>query len=311
MTARGTDKIPLEMGATWFGPQHQNLIKLLEELEIPGFKQYAEGSVLFEASPSSPPQAIEIPPQAPSFRITGGTSRLIQKLAEFLSDEEIFYNEAVKELIFEDKSVKVITTNRMLEAEKVICCIPPALLVNTIELRPGLPQNYFNIARNTHTWMQESIKAGVVYKEPFWKGRNISAIFSNSGPVVEFHDHSDATDSRFALCGFLHPGVEDHSRSEREEKVVRQLVRLFGEKARDYLGYEEVVWKNESFTSVNTGQDFQPHQNNGNPVFQDILYDGRMILCNSETSPVYGGYMEGAVYAANVNAKRVLEDLQN
>lgn len=47
-TVYGTNNTPVEMGATWFGTQHKNLIALLEELGIKYFEQYMEGTVFFQ-----------------------------------------------------------------------------------------------------------------------------------------------------------------------------------------------------------------------------------------------------------------------
>ncbi|MBZ9731709.1 FAD-dependent oxidoreductase, partial [Salegentibacter sp. JZCK2] len=185
-TVLGTDGVPLEMGATWFGNQHQNLIELLKELKLPDFKQAMAGSAIFEASPSSLSQRIELPPQDPSFRIVGGTSKLIQALSNFFTAEEISYNEQVEQIFIKDEQVYIKTNKQTLSAKKTICCIPPALLVNLVKFSPELPEPFFTEARNTHTWMQESIKAGVVYKEPFWKDHKVSIIVSNQGPVIEY-----------------------------------------------------------------------------------------------------------------------------
>lgn len=47
-TVYGTDNTPVEMGATWFGPQHKNLIALLKELEKNYFEQYMDGTVFYQ-----------------------------------------------------------------------------------------------------------------------------------------------------------------------------------------------------------------------------------------------------------------------
>ena len=39
----GKQDTPMEMGATWFGEEHLNLIKLLSELNIGYFEQHTEG----------------------------------------------------------------------------------------------------------------------------------------------------------------------------------------------------------------------------------------------------------------------------
>lgn len=306
-TVGGAEGPPLEMGATWFGNQHQHLKDLLKELKISDFKQNMEGSVIFEASPNLAAQRIDIPPQDPSFRIVGGTNRLIKALLDFFSNKEIFFKEQVEKIKVEDGQLKIKTNNQTFSAKRVVCCIPPALLVNSIKFVPELPEPISRIAKSTHTWMQESIKAGVVYKTPFWKDIKISTIVSNQGPVIEYYDHSDYTNSKYALCGFVHPDYANQTREEREERIISQLKRLFGEEAREYTGYEEVVWQHEKFTNANTEEDFLPHQNNGNRIFQEPLYNGKVFISNSETSALYGGYMEGAVYVANQVAKRILE----
>ncbi len=43
-TLEGGGDTPVEMGATWFGSQHVNLIKLLKELGMAGFEQYMKGT---------------------------------------------------------------------------------------------------------------------------------------------------------------------------------------------------------------------------------------------------------------------------
>ena len=163
-TMEGADGTPLEMGATWFGNQHEHLKNLLEEFELRAFKQYMIGGVLFEASPFSSPQRINIPPQDPRFRIEGGTGKLIQVLVDSFTAEEIKFNEQVKQIVVEEEIVKVITNNRTFSAMKVVCCISPALVVNSIKFQSELPEAIFSESLKTHTWMQESVKAGVVIK---------------------------------------------------------------------------------------------------------------------------------------------------
>lgn len=307
-TVKGTDDTPMEMGATWFGNQHQNLKDLLEELELRVFKQFTEGSAVFEASPFSPPQRFHIPSQEPSFRIAGGTIKIIQALLDSFNAEEVLYNQRVEQISVEEEYVSIKTMGRNFSAIRVICCIPPALLANSVNFSPPLPEVFSTEAKNTHTWMQESVKAGVVFKEAFWKKEGVSTIVSNEGPVIEYYDHSDSTGSKFSLCGFLHPNYARLDRAEREEEVIRQLKRIFGKKAEEYIGYEEVVWQEEEFTNARTGDPFLPHQNNGNPVLRHPLFEGKVLVSNSETSAIYAGYMEGAVYSANQIAKQVLEE---
>ena len=69
-TEKGEKGTPLEMGATWFGAMHTNLMDLIEELGLKKYPQYSEGISLFETKSFEPPQKFFVPEsEAPSYRI--------------------------------------------------------------------------------------------------------------------------------------------------------------------------------------------------------------------------------------------------
>lgn len=296
------------MGATWFGPQHPHLIALLKELEIPAFEQFMEGTAFFEPFSMTPPQAVEIPQEAPSYRIAGGTSNLIETLAHQLDQKEILLNQVVTRLDFQEENVLVFTDDLTFEADRVISTIPPALLTHHMEFEPALPGAIQEICGNTHTWMQDSIKTAIVYEKPFWRDKNWSGtLFSNVGPVSEFYDHSDASGTKYALCGFVNGGLVKYPEFERKSRVMAQLVRIFGEEAENYLDYQEQLWALEEFTKVPGGPDLFPHQNNGDELFAKGWFENRFFIAGTESSPHYGGYLEGAVYAASRVVDRITQ----
>lgn len=298
------------MGATWFGPQHRNLIGLLNELSLGSFKQYMQGPIIYEADPSSPPQLMNVPQGEPSFRIMGGTKAIIDTLAKDLSVEEVVLNAPVHSVDFSEKVIKIKTTDQSFEADKVISTLPPALLVSSIQFNPALPEKLVDVATQTHTWMQDSIKAGISYERPFWKEKEWSGtLFSNVGPLTEFYDHSDSTDSKFALCGFVHEVFAQLTADERLDRVNKQLKSAFGTESLDYVKYEEILWSKEVYTKHQSGTEVIPHQNNGHAVYQNPLFDRRLYIGGSETSLQYGGYMDGAVHAAESTVQKVSNDL--
>ena len=186
-TRRSALDTPVEMGATWFGLKHRNLVGLLHELGIGSFEQYMKGTAYFESFSMAPPQPVELPPEPPSLRIAGGTRQIIKALAESISTEELFLNHPVKRISFDRPLAKVETENRTFEADKVIATVPPALLIDAIEFEPKLPHDLVEVARTTHTWMQDSIKLALVYQEPFWKEQGLSGtVFSNVGQSPSF-----------------------------------------------------------------------------------------------------------------------------
>ena len=92
---------------------------------------------------------------------------------------------------------------------------------------------------------------------------------------------------------------ESMSQEQRREAVRDQLVRVFGEAAGDILDYRDTIWAQERFTVPEGGARLRHHQNNGHALYQKPVLGGRLIIAGTETSPVSGGYMEGAVNSAN------------
>ena len=131
----------------------------------------------------------------------------------------------------------------------VLSTLPPYLFNESIKVTPELPNELTSIAKQTHTWMGESIKVGLTYKEPFWRKDNLSGtIFSNVGPIPEMYDHSNYEDNRFGLKGFFNGNYHSVSREERLAMVLNQLNKYFGEVVNDYMTYEETVWAKEKYT---------------------------------------------------------------
>jgi len=304
---------PLEMGATWLGAQHTHLLQLLKQLNIEIFPQYTEGKISYEVSHFQDIQYFDLPPgQAPSYRIKGGSAKLIETLLDSIDRNAIDFNAQVSEIKDNGKSVEVILSSGVtLKASAVITTIPPQLLAKVILFTPPLPENKTSIMLQTHTWMGESIKYGVSYASPFWREKGLSGMgFSQTGIIQEVHDHSNSESKFFALKGFLNPGLVYMDYEERKEKVINTLIRLFGEAAGNYLQYSEHLWANDPFTSVQNEIQAVPHQNNGHELLRAEVFHGKLMFSGTESSIAYPGYMDGAVFSGLHTAQRVLKQFQ-
>ena len=313
-TNKSSLETPVELGATWFGHQHTEILKLLNELGLGYFEQYMYGTALFEAFSMAPPQEFNIPQDIPSYRVVGGTQKILEHLANFLNPDQLLLNQIVTDIDFSQEKVHLKTNKQTFSADCIISTIPPSLFAHSINCTPILPEDFSNIARLTHTWMQDSTKVAVVYKNSFWREKNFSGtVFSNVGPITEFYDQSDASNTRFALCGFISGGYSYLSAEERKEKVITQLVKLFGKDAANFESYSETVWADETFTKheMQAQLNVIPHQNNGHPLLQEALYNNRLYLGGTETSNEFYGYMEGAVRAANRVVKEIKTTFSN
>ena len=293
------DLAPMEMGATWLGKKHTALTDLLDDLGLEIFEQRLGDTAVYEPISTSPPQIVQLPPNdQPSYRIKGGSSALIQRLADEINGS-IATEQSVIAIEEVGEEMLVRTDTHEIRCSKVVSTLPPYLLLKTIKFLPELPPKIQEIMTQTHTWMGDSIKVGLYYREPFWRSGNLSGtIFSNVGPIPEMYDHADFEDKRFALKGFLNGVYHTVSKAERLNMILQQLRKYYGNQVNDFVEYEETVWCDEPFTFAPYESHILPHQNNGHPVLRKPFCNGKLFIGGSETAMQFPGYMDGAVRSA-------------
>lgn len=305
---------PVEMGATWFAEKHTYLMQLLQELELPYFKQFQTGIGVFETDSSQEPQLFQIPnTEEASYRVAGGTAKLIQTLMHRIGSDGLILGTPLAAVTEHPDHIEIKTgKGESFLCRSLIITIPPFLLVSQdIQFNPVLPRELVHVMEHTHTWMGDSIKFAVSYESSFWRQQGYSGtVFSHSGIATEVYDHSNFEETRFALKGFLSADAAALTKEERATTVIEQLVRLLGEGAANYLSYTDQVWKQEAYTFADYGKYVMPHQYNGHSLYAQPLMHGKLYLAGTETSPHFGGYMDGAVYSGLAAAKNILYRLQ-
>jgi monoamine oxidase len=299
-TKTTTEGVKIDMGATWLGQKHTHLVQLLQELKLPVFQQRLGAKALFEQHRQDKAQIVPLPPNnEPSYRIQGGTSALIQALARHLPEEAVLLGTPVEKIHAKADGVYTFSGALTIKSKVVVSTLPPNLLSHRIELQPALPDALIRLTQQTHTWMGESIKAGVAYAQPFWREHgHTGTAFSHTGPFTELYDHTDAEEGHFALKGFLRNDMANLSTPDRKRLVEGQLLKFFGQRALEYATYEETAWAKEPFTYAPYQDQVLPHQNNGHEMYRKPYWNGRLFLAGSETANVFPGYMEGAVRSA-------------
>lgn len=314
-TLRDSGAASLEMGATWLNPQHRHLMELLQELNLELQPQHMGRQAFYEFISTSPPQLVQIPemgPQDATYRIAGGSSRLIEALQQRLKYTRIFLNAPVSSISAGADFLQLESAAGSFKTPQVVSTLPPRLLADRITFSPALPDAFYDVAARTHTWMGDSIKIGLRFSRPFWEAEGFSGtIMSNAGPLTELYDHCDPQRNVFGLKGFMNPAYFSISSEERKQMVLRQLRKFYGDAAENcLLSYHEAVWRDEAFTYSEYDGHVLPHQNNGHELFSRSYFDGRLHLAGAETSRLHPGYMEAAVKSARDTADALLQKLQ-
>jgi monoamine oxidase len=307
-TLYGTNQAPVEVGATWFTHEHKYLIRLLNELNIEYFEQSMDTTVFYEPSTIAPAQLVQIPKQVPSFRISGGSSSLVNALIDKLDETDVLFNQAVNQIKSHTNTIEAHTSEKVFIGNAIVLAIPPKLWAKNMVFTPHLPADLLSIALQTQTWMEDSIKIALTYKQPFWgQGSLPGTLFSNVGPINEFYDHSNHERSKYALCGFLDSSLKNLSYAERRDDVIKQIKSVFGVQAEDFTSYEECIWSKENNTFTASETILSPHQNNGNPIFHSPVFDNKLFISSTESSAEFPGYMEGALHSANMTVGKLIK----
>ena len=96
-TVKGNMETPMELGATWFSDMHPNLLSLIEELGLQKYNQFSKGKSFFQTKSFEPPQEFFVSEsESPSYRLAGGTQKLIDTLAQLIPKENIKLNKVRK-----------------------------------------------------------------------------------------------------------------------------------------------------------------------------------------------------------------------
>lgn len=308
-TIYGNQNTPMEMGATWFGKEHKNLIQLLSELNIGYFEQHNEGIALFETMSFEPPQQYFVPAnEHAAYRVQAGTYSIINALHHAVGEEAVVLNTIITAIVDEGDQVKITDSlQNNFFCKQLIVAMPPKLLANTIQFVPALPQNINHVMENTQTWMSSSAKFSVEYKNAFWKENGFSgSVYSQSGLATEIYDHCNFEETKFAIKGFLNGSAINYTFQERKEKLIAQLEYYFGSQAQDFISYNDKIW-NDNYIQPSNDRFLPPHYNNGHELFNESYMNNKLFFTGTETSKPFSGYMEGAIIASKSIAARVVE----
>lgn len=297
----------IDFGATWFQNHHGHVIQLLKELQLDKFHQYSQGKSVLVYSTMAPEHYFESDPNAPAaYRIKGHSETMIQALASHFS-EKIQLRTIVTGVSESGNSLVVETDGGTYRAEKVICTVPPKIALR-VQCTPELPEHLRQVMDKTHTWMSNAIKVGLTFDNPFWRVKKLSGtIIGQVGAVTELYDHTTMQEEHFALMGFVNEGLRDCSSEERKKRILEYLSKYLGQEVMHFKTYEEKDWSQDQHTSCETIKSVYMSPTYGNPVFEKMYLGNKLLFSGAETSPVYGGYMDGAIYSAIRAVKKVLD----
>jgi monoamine oxidase len=239
----------------------------------------------------------------------GGVHQLSQRIADQL-DERVLLNSPVSDIGHDSDSVTVTTPNATFRSKALIIAIAPAL-AGRINYSPLL--HHKRDALTQRMPMGSVIKVWIAYPTPFWRARGFSGLFSSDtaafGPAFDVTPPGTSTG---ILAGFFDAknSVEwsAHTREQRRAEVIRCLTGAFGAEASTPHEYVEKNWTQERYSlGCYTGTLGPGALTQFGPTLRERI--GRIFFAGTESSPVWAGYIEGALRSGARAAAEVLEYL--
>jgi monoamine oxidase len=243
-------------------------------------------------------------------RFFGGSQLIAERVAAGLGPGVVTLNSPVSQITAGQGRVRAQAGGTEFTGQRVIVSAPPGL-AGQIEYQPALPLRRRQLTQRAP--MGSVIKCQAIYDEPFWRAAGLSgqATGDGSGAGVVF-DSSPPDGSPGILLGFVEG---DEARrlgqagpDERRQAVIDSFVRYFGPRAASPSGYVELDWQQERWSGGCYGTLFGPSvwTRHGTALREPA---GPIHWAGTETSPVWCGYMDGAVRSGERAAAEVLAAL--
>jgi len=317
--ANSDSSFHFDLGPSWIWPESQpRIARMVSERGLNIYPQWIAGRSLYQSGRDSAPQAfVDHMTYGPARRIEGGSVQLIEKLAQRLPQENLKLGYQL--LAVNDQHDHVELTLRhgastlCVRAKHLVIALPPRLAAESINFTPSLDERLAHLLSDTPTWMAGHAKALIRYRHAFWRNSGLSgsALAGYPGAILgEIFDASDNDGEYAALAGFfaLPAPLRHRYREDLEPLLLAQLFQLFGPEATEP---EEIViqdWFAEPATAT-LADDPPPteHPRYGHAWLQMGHWSNKLYFGASETAADFGGYLEGALEAA----ERVANQLKN
>ncbi|NNE89862.1 MAG: NAD(P)-binding protein [Silicimonas sp.] len=288
-----------DLGPAWFWPGQPRIAKLVNRYGLAQFEQFSEGILTYEDQ-NGVQRGQGYASMQGSYRLKHGFGALTSALSESLPSGKIIREAPVSHLLKRDGAITAKTPKSEITAKRVVLALPLRLAAR-IEFEPTLPNDTLTSMQEIPTWMAGHAKAVALYDRAFWRDAGLSGdAMSRVGPMIEVHDASPATGGPFALFGFI--GMPPSTRCDEtrlRQSLIAQLGRLFGPSAEQPTKLFVKDWAFEPFTS--TKADLAPlytHPQYGLSPAISNPWRGQLIIASTEVAHEFGGYLEGALEAA-------------
>ena len=299
-----------DLGPAWIWPSLQPRIAgLVRDAGVALFEQAEAGGFIYQDQHGRTQRiASGFRQEPPSLRVSGGIEALIAAVARQCPRDHVRLGAKVRRIAVTDDGVEVTAdlndSVSTLRADRVALALPPRQL-GAIEFLPDLPAALKVRLGSVPTWMAGHAKALALYDTAPWREAQLSgSAASHCGPLAEIHEASLPGAAEAALVGFFgwDAARRESQRETLADQVAAQLGVLFGVRAGAPTAVMVQDWASEPWTATNADRAMGAAHPEYQPIPLPEPWGRRVTLCGSETAPEFGGYLEGALAAAEAAA---------
>lgn len=219
--------------------------------------------------------------------------------------------EPVTHIEYGPPGVRVVSSNGVIEARAVLVAVPPATAAK-LDFTPALPAA---LDRALGAWESGAvIKILVRYPRPFWRERDLSGMVMWRDLPGLFACDASKDPDHAALVVFVGGPLalrwHELGEADLRAQVTMRLVEALGPEAADSLDFSRRDWTHDGWSGG---------------AYSDLIIDvtardaERTILAgapplhfaSSELSPSFPGYVEGAIVAGRIAARRIIAEIQS
>jgi monoamine oxidase len=239
-------------------------------------------------------------------RFEGGAQKVADRVAAALGDA-VHLSSPVREIVVTDAGVEVRGDGFVARGRRVIVALPPTL-AGRIRYAPALPAARDQLTQRMP--MGSVIKCMAVYDTPFWREDGLSGqAVSDRGPVQTTFDNSPPSGKPGVLLGFVEANAARAlarlPEESRRAEVLACFARYFGERAKTPREYVDKSWADDEWSRGCYAGYMPPGvwTSFGRALTAPV---GRIHWAGTETSPVWNGYIEGALASGERAAREAL-----
>lgn len=239
-------------------------------------------------------------------RILGTAHALVSKFAETIN-AQILVNAPAEQIMTNEGRVTVKTPQYAIRARYALITASPAHR-SSIKFTPPLPEQHYGLSRS---WRLGALsKAFVAYERPFWREEGLSGeSVSDCETVFLTFDVTPKEETPAVLMVFCDArGFDGFTREERRRHVLRDLVHLYGDRAKQIIDYADFAWGNDVFAAGGPNPAVGPHAWTAfGPCLSEPI--GLLYWAGTETAHETSGTMNGAILSGQRAAEEILKRL--